>query len=354
VFTGHITRSNYKTVSHCKGIKEVEELLFKERYLVVTDDEGNYRGILIPADTIKHPHKLVIDCLSEKPVIEYNKTLEEVITIMKQYSLHILPVFKENTFFGVITYNDIINYLNEQKIKTEAYIHKINHLESLMLMVRGIAHDFSNILTVVFGHLSMVMNSPNINAEIFPILEDVEKGLINAQNLIHQLQTFSKEGTLIQKASSITDIIKETVLFFTRGNNINTDFEFTDNLWDVEVDNQYLSQIISNLIINAIQAMPSGGTIQVTGKNYELPAGSPIQDIKEGKYVKIMFKDTGTGISHDITERIFEPYFTTKPGGSGIGLALVYSIMRKHNGYIDVTSEPGQGTCFTLYLPAFP
>jgi signal transduction histidine kinase len=354
VSVGHIIRPDYKTVTHCTGIEEVEELLFREKYLVVMDEQGNYSGILIPADIIKHPHKLVIDCLSEKPVVNYTDPFDKVITIMEKHSLHILPVFKKSAFFGVITYNNIINYLNEQKIKSEAYLYKMDRFESLMLMAGGIAHDFSNILTAVFGYLEMMMRSPKINEDLFPILKDMEKGLINAQNLINQLKTFSKEGVLIKKVCSIPDIIKETVIFFTRGNIIKTDFEFPDNLWNVETDNQYISQMISNLTVNAIQAMPSGGIIRVTGENCTLPAGNQIHDVREGKYVKIMFRDTGVGMSHEVSERIFEPYFTTKQGGSGLGLALIYSIMRKHNGYIDVTSEPGKGACFTFYLPALP
>jgi two-component system, cell cycle sensor histidine kinase and response regulator CckA len=184
--------------------------------------------------------------------------------------------------------------------------------------------------------------------------------------LTQQLLTFSKGGSPIKKNASITELLRETSDFILSGSKVRCEFSLPDNLWSVEVDEGQISQVINNLIINARQAMPKGGIIKVCAENVgeengvaengglEVNSGSILKASTPGKgnYVKISVKDQGSGIPKEYLSKIFDPYFTTKEKGSGLGLATSYSIIKKHGGYISVESEVGVGTTFYVYLPA--
>jgi CheY-like chemotaxis protein len=165
------------------------------------------------------------------------------------------------------------------------------------------------------------------------------------------LLTFSKGGAPIKKTESITEVIKDSAEFALRGSNVKCEFFIPNDIWPTEIDKGQISQVISNLIINADQAMPGGGIIKVRVENLVVSAEHALP-IKEGKYVKIEIEDEGIGIHKEHLARIFDPYFTTKQRGSGLGLATSYSIIKKHDGYITVESELGVGTTFYIYLPA--
>jgi CheY-like chemotaxis protein/anti-sigma regulatory factor (Ser/Thr protein kinase) len=180
-------------------------------------------------------------------------------------------------------------------------------------------------------------------------LEEAERATMRAADLTQQLLTFSKGGAPIKRSASIVEIIEESARFALSGSNVKCVCQFPDNLWSVEVDEGQMHQVFHNLVINADQAMPEGGIITVHADNAILGAGGPVQ---AGKYVKIVFEDQGTGISEEHIQKIFAPYFTTKEKGRGLGLAVVYSIIKNHGGHITVESRLGAGTTFTLYLPA--
>lgn len=247
---------------------------------------------------------------------------------------------------AVIVFRDITD---EEFIEKE--LKKIRQLESLGLVAGGIAHDFNNLLTSVLGNVNLA-GLPSISTyEKEQCLEDAQKGLLQARELTRQLLTFSKGGMPIKKTTSIKNIIEDSVNFILRGSNIICRQSFEENLWNGIVDKSQISQVIQNLIINAKQAMPDGGPIDITVKNISIEKNNDLP-ITEGDYIIIRLKDSGTGIDKKILPDIFNPYFTTKESGHGLGLSVVYSIITKHNGYIFVDSEPGKGTLFTIYLPA--
>jgi CheY-like chemotaxis protein/anti-sigma regulatory factor (Ser/Thr protein kinase) len=163
--------------------------------------------------------------------------------------------------------------------------------------------------------------------------------------------TFAKGGAPVKKVSSIKVLIEDSTIFALRGSNVKPEFSFAKNLWNVEIDEGQISEVINNLIINANQAMPDGGVINVYAENVHV-SKDDVLPLGEGKYVKIVIEDKGIGISEDYLQKIFDPFFTTKQDGSGLGLATTYSIIKKHDGYIDVKSDIGKGTSFYIYLPA--
>lgn len=250
-------------------------------------------------------------------------------------------------FHGMrLTFRDVTEH---KKMQEE--LRKIEKLESTGIMAGGIAHDFNNILTTITGNISLARMSAKDNEELSQILAETQKACTHAKNLTYQFLTFSKGGTPIKKVQYIKNILKDSTNFALRGLSVNNKFAIPDDLWPVEVDEGQFIQVIHNIVINAQQAMPGGGTIEITAGN--LPAGNEdMTHLEDRNYVKITIKDQGVGIPKDLLEKIFDPYFTTKEDGSGLGLTTTYSIVNNHGGYINVESEEGVGTSFHIYLPA--
>ncbi|MCL4493140.1 MAG: ATP-binding protein [Nitrospirae bacterium] len=238
-----------------------------------------------------------------------------------------------------------------EKNKMEAEIIRAQKLESLGVLAGGIAHDFNNILTAILGNVSLAKMYANPGDGISERLAVAEKATLRARDLAQQLLTFSRGGVPILKTASIGNLLRETACFSLRGSNIRCDVHLSGNLCPVEVDEGQMSQVIQNLIINAQQAMPEGGIIKVSAENITLEKDGDLP-LEKGNYVKIIIEDQGIGIPEEHLNKIFDPFFTTKEQGSGLGLATVYSIIKKHNGHITVSSRAGAGTTFSLYLPA--
>ena len=235
--------------------------------------------------------------------------------------------------------------------KMEAELQKAQKLESLGILAGGIAHDFNNILTAITGNISLAKMYAQPGLEVFDILTEAEKASLRAKNLTTQLLTFSKGGIPVKRLSSIPKLIKDSCSFALSGSKIKCEISSPDNLWPVEIDEGQISQVIHHMIINAQQAMPEGGIIKVKAENISADAEHPLP-LKGGKYLKISIKDHGIGISEEHLAKIFDPYFTTKQEGSGLGLASAYSIIKKHDGHITAESKLGEGTTFYIYLPA--
>lgn len=235
--------------------------------------------------------------------------------------------------------------------KMEAELQKAQKLESLGILAGGIAHDFNNILTAITGNISLAKMYAQPGLEVFDILTEAEKASLRAKNLTTQLLTFSKGGIPVKRLSSIPKLIKDSCSFALSGSKIKCEISSPDNLWPVEIDEGQISQVIHHMIINAQQAMPEGGIIRVKAENITADAEHPLP-LKGGKYLKISIKDHGIGISEEHLAKIFDPYFTTKQEGSGLGLASAYSIIKKHDGHITAESKLGEGTTFYIYLPA--
>jgi PAS domain S-box-containing protein len=237
--------------------------------------------------------------------------------------------------------------------RADAERRKAEMLEQLGLLAGGIAHDFNNLLTAIIGNISLASLLLPPDAEMAERLDDAKNASLRARDLAQQLLTFARGGAPIKKAASIGKLIQDTVGFSLRGSHNRSEFEFGADLSPAEIDAGQISQVIANLVVNADQAMPNGGTLHVSCENFCYDTNDAvIPDLAPGDYVRIRIRDEGVGIPEKYVKRIFDPYFTTKPKGNGLGLATAYSIIRNHNGLMTVESEVHVGTTFTIYLPA--
>lgn len=237
-----------------------------------------------------------------------------------------------------------------EKLKLEQEQIKSERLDSIGLLAGGIAHDFNNVLGAILGNISLAKMYLPRGEKSSEILERAEKASNRAKELTQQLLTFARGGAPIRETAYLPDILKETVLFMLSGSKVKCEFKIQHNLWLVDIDKGQISQVINNLAINAVQAMPDGGVLTVTAENtisstYEENGGTVT------RFVKILLRDSGSGIPPESIPHIFEPYYTTKRDGNGLGLATSYSIIKNHGGRIEVESEVGVGTVFSLYLP---
>ena len=231
---------------------------------------------------------------------------------------------------------------------------RVQKLESIGILAGGIAHDFNNILTAILGNISLAKMYANPEDKICKKLTEAEKASVRAKDLTQQLLTFSKGGQPIVKTAPVTKLLKDTTSFALTGSNVRCEFSMSEDLWPVEMDEGQMSQVINNLVINAVKSMPKGGTIKVRAENATVGTERTKQSLPlEGEnYVKISIQDEGIGIPKEHLQKIFDPYFTTRKKGSGLGLAISYSIVQKHHGYITAESELGVGTTFHIFLPA--
>lgn len=239
----------------------------------------------------------------------------------------------------------------EKRLHQEQQMLHLQKLESLGILAGGIAHDFNNLLTAVLGNISLAKMGFHHGAEEFDLLSEAEKASVQAKDLTAQLLTFSKGGKPVKSAVAVEKIIRDSTGLALRGASVKCLVTLPAELWAVEADAGQLAQVFNNLLINAHQAMPGGGQITVEGRNLELDATNDLL-LGAGKYVQVIVRDQGVGIPAETLPRIFDPYFTTKKSGSGLGLAVVHSIIKNHHGAIKVTSLVGEGSTFTLLLPA--
>ncbi len=229
-------------------------------------------------------------------------------------------------------------------------------LESLGILAGGISHDFNNILTAVSGNIELAQKHESADSQVQTYLTEAKQACRQATNLTQQLLTFAKGGSPVKRTADLEQLVREAARFASRGSNAKVEYSFPEDLWPVEVDHGQLSQVVNNLILNAVQAMPDGGVIRVSAENMEF-AGTEADNknsLCPGTYVKLAISDTGPGIEPKRLDQIFEPYFTTKHGGTGMGLASAYSIMHRHGGDLTVDSRLEQGSTFYAYVPAKP
>lgn len=262
------------------------------------------------------------------------------------------PIIDENGAIigAVLAFRDVT-----EKRKTENELLRTRNIESLGVLAGGIAHDFNNILVGILGNVTLAKRKleHEDRERIAERLSGIENAALRAKDLAYQLLTFAKGGAPLLKTSYIDRLIMDAAKFTLSGSNIICNFFFPDDLWPVDIDRGQLSQVIHNLIINAKWAMPDGGQIETRAENIVIDGESPGTAIlPEGRYIRISLKDEGTGIPAEHLNRIFDPYFTTRGKGSGLGLATAYSIIKRHGGLIIAESVAGAGTTFRIYLPA--
>jgi PAS domain S-box-containing protein len=235
--------------------------------------------------------------------------------------------------------------------RTEAELLKMEKLKSIGILAGGIAHDFNNFLTGIIGNLSLAKLDAQSGNPVSKYLADMEKAAMRAKELTQQLLTFSKGGEPIKRTADIAELVREAVQFALHGSNIGCEFDIDAELMAAEVDEGQIAQVIHNLVINADQAMPNGGKVWIQCTNVNLANGN-LFVLSPGYYIQLTVQDSGIGIHPDHLKKVFDPYFTTKQKGSGLGLAVAYNIVAKHDGQVSVESKLGEGTTFTIMLPA--
>ncbi len=245
----------------------------------------------------------------------------------------------------VIVFRDI-----SERLRWEEDILRTQKLESVGVLAGGIAHDFNNILTAITGNITIARMMTEDEDPIQERLAEAEEATLRARQITRQLITFSKGGAPVKQTANIGDLIRETTEFVLRGTKSRPEISIAPDLHPVDVDEGQISQVIQNLVINGDQAMPEGGVISVTAENVDLLRA--LWGLSPGRCIRITISDRGTGIPRENLSKIFDPYFTTKKTGNGLGLASTLSIVKRHGGALDVESEVGKGTAFHIYLPA--
>ncbi len=256
------------------------------------------------------------------------------------------PVFQDGKVVGIR--GIVIDITDRRRMEDELV--KSEKFEALSILSGGIAHDFNNLIAIILGNIEII-STENVSEDAKEAILAIEKAVMRAKNLTEQLMTFTKEGVPLKRVTCLADLIREICVFSLRGSKASCIFNIETNLWYADIDEAKISQVIGNILLNSIQAMPKGGLIEIFANNEIVPE-SNFLNMKPGKYVKVSIKDNGIGIPKDKLPYIFDPYFTTKEKGHGLGLASAYIIVKKHNGYIFAESEYGAGTTITFYLPA--
>ena len=254
---------------------------------------------------------------------------------------------EEKRFLG--TYG-VARDIRERKL-LEEHLQQEEKMEAVGRLAGGIAHDFNNFLAAIVGNVALAKMHAQEADEVFRRLSEMERAALRARDLTQQLITFARGGAPVKITGTLPELIREAATFVLRGSNVRCTCESPGDLWLAEFDPGQIIQVVHNLVINADQAMPEGGTIEIRGDNvtvteaYHLP-------LKPGRYVRIRVSDRGCGISEENLPKIFDPFFTTKANGMGFGLSTAYSILKNHGGYLEVESAEGAGTCFSFFLPA--
>jgi two-component system, cell cycle sensor histidine kinase and response regulator CckA len=225
-------------------------------------------------------------------------------------------------------------------------------LESLGTLAGGIAHDLNNILTVISGNIGLAqIEAPKEARLLLGALSKAGQAAQHAARLSGQLLTFSKGGAPVKQIATLGELLRQSVEFCLYGSNLKAQVTLPDDLWKAEIDRGQIEQVVNALVMNAREAMPHGGTVTLIGSNVETDAALGALS-QAGRYVKITISDEGIGIDQGLAKKIFDPYFTTKPAGSGLGLSIAYSIIKKHGGLLQLEDSSSKGSTFAFYLPA--
>ena len=296
-----------------------------------------------------------INLREEKMVFENKKPQYHSVETQRHYNnknalidVNRIPLFdSDNNIVGLLgTYEDITerNAMEEDLVRAQ-------RLESLGVLAGGIAHDFNNLLTGIIGNITLAESLLGTGEDISERLKDAEIASMRAKDLTMQLLTFSKGGEPLKVIVSLEELLEQSVKLSLRGSKTVCDLDIDEKILPVEVDEGQITQVVNNILINANQAMPEGGRINIVARNTEINNESRLY-LKPGKYIKVTISDQGIGIPEEYIDKIFDPYFSTKKEGHGLGLATCYSIIKKHEGLIYANSELGKGTEFVFYLPA--
>jgi len=294
---------------------------------------------LKPGSSFNLWHDLIDESFATKTV----KKITETKNKDRFYSWTLMPI-KEKGWLNIYG-NDITDRKHMEELALS------QKLEAIGSLAGGIAHDFNNIMMIILGNISLAQSELSKDNPGLKYLEESKKSLIRATQLSSQLLTFSRGGAPIRSEISLGKLVEEIVNFDLSGSNVKFIFEKPKDLWVANVDKGQIQQVFDNLTINAKQAMANGGILRITLENTDIKEQT-VQMLEQGKYIKCTVRDNGIGIKKKHIKHVFDPFYSTKEVGRGLGLATVYSIIKKHAGYISLDSELSKGTTFTLYLPA--
>ncbi len=347
------------------GIPDALTLLSPDLSILWANPAAAHAVALEPAEMIgKHCYEVrhknrtrCGDCIVRNTVAG-GKALEKVIVSQptrRTYELRSVPVRDDDDrIVKVIEIGrDISDQVeaDAQRIELERKLLHAGKLESLGVLAGGIAHDFNNILTGILGNLSILRMQVSETHEARQRIEVCEQAVSRARGLTSQLLTFAKGGDPVKKTIEMKPVIEDAVSFALTGSKIVAELAIAEDLRAVEADESQIGQVLNNLLINASQAMPRGGVVRVEAQNRKI-GRQEVATLAEGGYVDIVIRDQGEGIAPEHLEKVFDPYFTTKASGTGLGLTSAYSIIKKHGGDIRVSSPPDGGTAFELFLPS--
>jgi len=299
------------------------------------------------------------------PIVKVYKNQPEVLSLVQRalagdtvvatvraqgrvFEAYLAPAYDERKVISGIAglFIDVTEGLAVRRALDEERL-KRSKLQSLAVLAGGITHDFNNLLTAVLGNISLAQMEATPHSPVVEHLAEAERACLRTRDLISELSTFAKGGDPVKKPIRIEQSIRQAVSAATRGTGIQSEIHIQPGLWAVSADEPQINQVLQNIIMNARQAMPGGGSIKIAGRN------SPgHESLSPGRYVVLRITDHGTGIAREHIDRIFEPYFTTKKEGHGLGLATAHSIISHHGGALLAESPPGGGATFTIYLPA--
>lgn len=296
---------------------------------------------------IKTEMSELYEAIRSKEVKEKTKKISVQSMEDRYENITIFPLRANGIEGAVIRVDDVTEREQLEEIRIQH-----DKLKSIGVLAGGIAHDFNNLLVGILGNIDLASNLIERSNKAYPLLQKAEKASLRAKDLTTQLLTFSKGGHPVRKPVALESLIKESAEFILAGSNVVCKYTISNDVWLVDVDSGQISQVVQNIIINAKEAMEAGGVIEITCENIDRHSIYAHKSLKEEKYVMVKISDTGPGIQKSNLGKIFDPYFTTKQKGSGLGLAVCHSIILKHDGFITVVSTEGAGTTFSIYLPA--
>lgn len=319
------------------GYTEKEINLFEQGWLQVVHPE-DLKGLMEQSDGLLQ---------------EENNLVQTYRIISKNGDIHWVQDWKNSSFSAdgeFLGVDGIIFDITEQHKMAER-LRRTHNLESIGILAGGLAHDFNNILAGILGNINLVLLDTSLQERTRDMLLRAEKASLRATDLTQQLLTFAEGGGPIRETAFLEDVIKDSANFVLQGDHAACRYDIPEDLWRVDIDKGQIGQVIQNIVLNASQAMPDGGIIPITCENL-VGAGADGSPIAKGdRFVMISIKDSGVGMATNVVDKIFDPYFSTKQVGNGLGLAITQSIISKHNGHITVESSRGAGTTFTIYLP---
>jgi PAS domain S-box-containing protein len=323
-----------------------------EKTFGYTLDEALGQSIDITLPVNLRGHQMMTGCQPSLERVAYNlpSRLLEAVACHKdghefpvEYTVSMVQVGKEMLF------TEVLRDVSQKKAEAD-YETQHQQLEAIGTLAGGIAHDFNNLLTVILGGISLARLATNSH-EMTERLQEAENGCLRAADLAKQLLTFARGGAPMKEFASLEEVVRETAASTLASSQSTYRVEVQPNLWPTEIDRGQVSQMIQNILINADQSMPEGGVIEITLTNASVEKGE-LMPLPAGPYLKLAITDHGDGIPKQNLGKIFNPYFTTKPKGRGLGLTIVSSIARRHGGTVRAESEAGAGCTFTVYLPA--